>query len=463
MKLLSAIFLFFLTFSGLYSQSTFIVVDSIHIEGNKRTKEYIILNELDITVGDTVYFNDLAIKFKDNRNRVLDTGLFVDVNFNIKDLDNRSGNCSLNIIVKESLFIYPRLIFDLTDRNFNEWYYEHDADLNRINYGLVLEHKNITGNKDALQIKWQRGITHKYELEYTRPYFHKNNKLGLTFNILYKYSKEIAYNTFNNKLVFYRNKENNLLKQFRVSVGLTHRPGIFDTHGFTIAYYDNSIDRKVLDYNKNFFSDGVSQKYFSLSFSMKRDKRKYKMYPKGGFLVGGQITKSGLWIFNELNQLDISLNIEKYFYINKNYISAFIFKGKVRALGDDIPYYNNKAIGYDQDLINGYDLYVEDGKHYMYLKTSQRLGLLSGILDLNRHIFIKQFKYIPYEIYLSINFDMAYVNNNVNFVNNSFNNRVLNGHGVGMDMIIYNSLFQINYSINHLGEDGFFFYYRSTF
>jgi len=463
MKVIRFFIFFLLTIGSLYSQSTYIVVDSIVINGNNRTKPYIILNQMDIKRGDTIYFNDLAIKFKDNRNRILDTNLFVDVNINLKDFDTNTGHGTLLITVKESLFIIPRIIFDLTDRNFNEWYYEHDADLSRINYGIELEHKNITGNNDALQLKWQRGITHKYELKYKRPFLNKDNRLGLSLGVLYKYSREIGFSTFNNKLVFFKNKQKNLFKQFRISFGLTHQTTIFNKHEFSIYYFNNSIDPEVTLLNEDFFSNSEKQRNISLVYSFTRDKRKYKMYPIGGYLMGGKISKKGIGIFKDINQLNISLNVEKYFSINKNFISAYKYKGKIRVLGNDSPYFNNKAIGYEDDLINGYDLYVVDGKHFMYLKTAQRIKMFSGFFDLKRRSFIKQFSYIPFDFYLSINFDMAYVNNNVNFVNNSFENKLLYGHGVGIDMIIYNSLFQIKYSINHLGEDGIFFYYKASF
>jgi len=378
-------------------------------------------------------------------------------------LDTKTGHGTLLITVKESLFIIPKIIFDLTDRNFNDWYYEHDADLSRINYGIELEHKNITGNRDALHVKWQRGITHKYELRYIRPFLKKDNKLGLSFGVLYKYSREIAFTTLNNKLAFIRDENKNLFKQFRVSVGLMHQTTIFNTQEFTIFYFNNSIDSDVILHNVDFFAKSETQRSISLVYSFTRDKRKYKMYPEGGYLFRGKILKRGIGIFKDINQLDISINAEKYFPISKKFVSAYKLKGKIRVLGDDSPYFNNKAIGYENDLINGYDLYVIDGKHFAYLKTAQRLKMFSGLLDMNGRSIIKQFKYIPYEFYLSINFDMAFVNNNVNFVNNSFENRFLYGHGVGIDMIIYNSLFQINYSINHLGEDGIFFYYKANF
>jgi len=463
MKHFFILILFVFIATSSFSQSKFIVIDSILIEGNNRTKDYIITKELDIKEGDTIYFNKLGVTFQNNKNRVLNTGLFVDVSFNLKDLNTSNGSAKIYILVKESWYIFPKIIFDLVDRNFNVWFYENHASLKRINFGLGVEHKNLTGNNDALMLKFQTGVTKKIELEYSRPYLKKDNKIGFNFNVFYKFSKEIPYNTISNKLIYYRSKKN-IFKQLRIILGFTFRPKIFDVHSVNLKLSKNKITDFVIDeLNPNFFWSSTIQKYFSLSYSYIRDKRQYKRYPKGGYLLGGSLEKTGLGIFNSRNQLDLTMNFEKYFLINRNFISTYLFKVKYRIFGDESPYFNNKAIGYEEDLINGYELYVIDGKDFGYVKTAQKIKLFSGVFDFKNLVPIKQFNYIPYEIYLSINFDLGYVNNNVNFVNNSFNNRFLYGCGVGLDMVVYNNLINLNYSFNHIGEGGIFFDVKADF
>jgi len=462
MKHIFYIILIFFSFTSLFGQTKYVIIDTIVIEGNNRTKDYIIKNEIDISVGDTIYFNDLGRRFENNKNRILGTRLFVSADLNLKELNTESGISTLLIKVAESWYIYPKIIINLVDRNFNEWYYEHNASLKRINYGLGLNHINLSGNRDALELMFQRGVTNKFEIKYSRPFWNKNCKIGFNLDVFYKFSKELPYNTKYNKLVFIKENNKVLSNQFRVTSGFTFRPKIYDTQTINFSYFNSSIDSIILNnYNPDFFSGRLEQKYFLFSYSYTRDKRIYQLYPKGGFLLGGTIEKLGLGIYEDINQLNAYFSFEKYLYIKK-VISTYIFRGKYRFFGKESPYFNNKAIGYEENVLSGYDLYVIDGKDYAYLKTAQKIKLFENVFDMTKVVPIKQFNKIPYEIYFSLNFDIGYVNNNVNFVENSFNNRILYGYGIGFDFIIYNNLFNINYSFNHLGEKGIFFYYKSS-
>lgn len=457
--------LFVIVFSlPTFSQVKYVVIDSIQITGNNRTKEYILLNEMDIEVGDTILFNNLGIRFEKNKNRILGTKLFVNIDFNLKKLNTETGHSNLVVEVDESWYIYPKIILELTDRSFNEWYYQHDASLKRINYGLGLTYANLSGNKDVLELMFQRGITKKFEIKYSRPFWNKDCNIGFVFDVFYKYSKELAYDTKYNKLIFVKDDDKNIFKQYRISSSYTYRPKIYDTQTINFNYFNTSIDSIVLkNYNSDFLSGRTQQKYFLLSYSYFRDKRDYQLYPKGGFLLGGTIEKLGLGIFDDIDQLNLYFSYEKYFLINRNFISTYIFKSKYKLLGEESPYFNNKAIGYEENLLHGYDLYVIDGEDFAFFKTAQKFNLFDGSISMPTMVSLKQFKDIPYEFYLSINYDVGYVNNNVNFVENNFNNRFLYGYGVGIDVLAYNSLFSIDYSLNHIGDSGVFFYYKNEF
>ena len=45
-----------------------------------------------------------------------------------------------------------------------------NCDFDRVNYGIRIDHLNLTGRKDKFKIKFQQGYTRKYELEYNFPY-----------------------------------------------------------------------------------------------------------------------------------------------------------------------------------------------------------------------------------------------------------------------------------------------------
>ncbi len=462
MKFLFSISFLFISFNTLLAQIPFVIIDSIELTGNHHTKDYIIKNELDFTIGDTIFFTELEKSFKENKNRLLSTGLFVDAAFNLKKYDSNTNRGTISIKTIESWYIYPSVYFELTDRNFNDWFYDHNAKLNRINIALDLNHKNLSGNRDPLKIKIQRGITKKLELQYIRPFLSMNHRIGFIFNTMYKYSKEIAYNTENNKLVFYRDDDKNMLRQFRISTGIIFRPKLFLTHKFEMNFHDNLIDKIVqTKFNPDFFNENTKQKYFEVKYSFVYDKREFRVYPKGGYFIGFSMVKSGLGIFKDLDILDLFVSMEKYFPIYKNFISSYKFKVRKRLMNNKASYYNNKSLGYEDNYLNGYELYVIDGEDYFCVNSAQKLKLFSGKLNLKRLININQFQLIPYEFHLSFNFDLGYVNNNSNFVLNNFTNRFLYGYGPGLDMIIYNNYFQLNYSINHIGEGGIFFHYKT--
>ncbi len=456
----SSLILFF-SFSVL-SQSNFIVVDSILIEGNEKTRDYVLLQEIDFEVGDTLDLTKISSIFKTNSERLLGTGLFVQAKFNIGDLDETLKQAKIMLTVKESWYIFPVPILEITDRNFNEWYYDYNASLKRINYGIEFDYYNISGNNDALGFKIQGGVTKKFELDYNNPNLIKSKNIGFDFNTLYKYSKEIAYNTINNKTAKYKNYENNVFKLFRIRLGLIYRPTIENKSIFNVYYFDNNISEIIAnDYNPKFFGSGLKQRYFSLKYTFEYDTRKFKLYPDKGFMVNVSLEKRGLAIFDDIDQLILKSRIEKYFKITDYFISGYVFGGKKQLLSGNYGYFNNRGLGYQEDFLNGYELYVVDGEDYAYLKTAQRFRFLKGALKMNRFMPIKQFKYIPYDFYFCINTDVGYVNNDLNFGENDFTNRFLYGGGASLDMIIYNILFRFSYSFNHTGESGAFLYISS--
>jgi len=445
-----------------HAQVPFVVVDSINIGGNVHTKDYIIYNELDFAPGDTIYFDKIQKVFRDNKYRVLGTGLFVNAVFNLKKYNSATSRGNVDIQLNEAWYIYPVFGIELTDRNFNEWITEHNASLKRINFAAGIKHMNVSGNNDAGQIKIQGGTTKKFELDYKRPFFGSHYRGGFDLNIMYKFSKELAYNTINNKLVYVKNDEHNLFKQFRSKISFHWRPGIFNTHTVTLQYNNIRVADSILThYNPDFISGNPVQQSLDISYSLVHDKRQFQMYPEGGHYINFLIEKTGTGIFGDVDILNACLEVQKYFSFNKKYITAVKSKVKKNVYAKDIPYFNNRSLGYEEDYLNGYELYVIDGEDYFYSKFSQKIKLWSSVIDMQKILSLEQFRVIPMDIYFSLNFDTGYVNNNVNFAKNNFTNRWLYSYGAGLDINVYHNYFQLYVSFNHLKEAGVFFHYRN--
>ena len=132
-------------------------IRTIKIEGNRKTKEALILRELDLKLGDSVVITKLTDRLEYNQTLLMNTGLFNDVEINIKAWDQQEQDVDLSVKVVESWYIFPLPIFELADRNLNVWWTEHNASLKRVNYGLRFVYVNFSGNKDNLKLILQGG------------------------------------------------------------------------------------------------------------------------------------------------------------------------------------------------------------------------------------------------------------------------------------------------------------------
>lgn len=165
-----------------------IVVDEIILDGNKKTKDYVILRELEFSVGDTLDTDDLDALWHENEKRILSTGLFTHVI--LEDSVASSNHHIIKIKLQENWFIYPNVIFELADRNFNVWWNEQNRSLDRVNLGGRVNWINVSGHRDRLRLITQFGYTRKYDLEYGFPYLNKAKTLGIAAAVVYTENRE---------------------------------------------------------------------------------------------------------------------------------------------------------------------------------------------------------------------------------------------------------------------------------
>ena len=178
------LFLFFIEFINAQ-----VKINSIVIEGNKKTKEYIILRELPYQVGSFVakdslaYFNTIA------QQQLFNTSLFTEVLVSYST--NDSLNFNINIQLKERWYLFPIPYFRWVDRNFSQWWQQEHRSLDRVNYGINLRGSNFTGNNDKLTLGLITGYTQQAILRYQFPYVDKKLHYGVAFGIQYFTQKEL--------------------------------------------------------------------------------------------------------------------------------------------------------------------------------------------------------------------------------------------------------------------------------
>ena len=159
---------------GEISESAPVTIRDIIISGNKKTNERIILREIPFKEGEQYELNDLVKKIADAKRQLMNTVLFHEVAVEIKSFEE--NNADILIAVKERWYLFPIPYFKYIDRNLNEWLFENNASLKRVNYGIKVLYNNVSGYNDKLNLWLINGYTKQISINYDRLYIDKKLK-----------------------------------------------------------------------------------------------------------------------------------------------------------------------------------------------------------------------------------------------------------------------------------------------
>jgi len=433
-------------------QADFVVLRKVFLYGNKRTKDRIILREMDLQVGDTIFLANADTTLKTNRNRVYNTRLFNEVTLTL--LPDSGHYNSLLVEVTERWYIFPIPIFELADRSFNEWWYNQNRKLNRINYGVRFSDKNFRGRKEELRLIVQGGFTNKLGVGYTVPYLNRKQTWGLDIDVNYDQNKQISYRTLENKQQFLKNDD--LLRE-RIRAGITFflRKSFFGTHSFNLKFNSMSVADTIVKLNPNFAQSGQNkQRYLQLAYEFTFDKRDVRAYAHKGYYINFSYEQRGFTRWDDVNLSVFELSLSQYKPLGRNFFFASLSKGKA-FLPERIPYFNIRALGYDQDYVRGYDLYVVDAQSFVLQRLTFRKKLYERELHIHSYLPAKQFSKIPLAIYLNAYYDLGYAYSPTVFQGNQYlSNELLRGGGVGVDVVTYyDTVIRFEYSVNKMLEN----------
>ncbi len=439
-----------------------VVIDKIFIIGNKKTKENIIRREMSIHEGDSYVRAGLDEIIIDDRRRIINTKLFLNVNLNIVEL---SGH-KVDIIVRvsERWYFFPVPIFDLADRNFTEWWVNQKHDFSRVNYGLKLRHFNFRGRREILSMTAQFGYTKLFRLSYTFPYINRNQKIGLKIYGDYANNKNIAYKTIRHRLQF-MDSEKILRERWRGGASLTYRPNFYSTHSFGIGFSSTTVADTVVYENANYFSGGdINQRYIALTYSFVWDFRDFVSYPLTGAYLKIKANILGVGIFNDVNIFSVNARYSRYFDLGKKFYFGTSLAGYLSTPSAQ-PYYNYTGVGKSPDFMRGFERYFIEGPVYVVNKNNLKWEMFATEVDISRLIKMKQFSKIPFAAYISLNFEHGYIQNYPAYIENTlFSNRYIYGTGIGLDIVtFYDLVMRWEYSFNIEGENALFFNLHAAF
>ncbi len=441
--------------------TAFVVIRSFKIIGNKKTKDHIILREMGFGLNDTLaesYFQEQLAQAQKN---LMNISLFNFVSVNHVHEGNHQIDVFINVV--ERWYLWPSLIFEVADRNFNVWW--RARDWTRVNYGFTLTKYNMRGRRETLQLTARLGTWQQYRLAYNLPFIGKKLRTGLYLSYSYLRNREVGYKSFNNELLFYKNDSKYVRQEQVGRIKFTFRNKVFITHGLEGRYTSSWVDDTLQMIGPGYFSNNSSStQFFSLHYSFVSDHRDMKAYPLKGYLAGAEISQFGLGLLNKEPSgfLRADLEFRYYYTISKKWFTGFLAKTRL-ASSHLQPYYLQRGLGYGNDYIRGFEYYVVDGQQTYLSKVFVKYQLMAP-RTLDMGFGGDRFGKTHHAFYLNVFADGGFVSDKLYAKNNPLANRALGGIGVGLDYVTYyDRVFRVELAMNSKNEPGLFFHYGIPF
>ena len=297
------LFLFLLLLPFLKSQNLEnAVVSKIIIEGNKKTKDFILLREIHHQLHEPVD----TVKILNDKNRIENLGIFSGVDWELLPLDN--GTLILKYIVKESIQKTPPTIFP-TYNESKGW-----------SLNALWVFNNFRGQNQLLALSGSVGGEDTYGISFKDPWI-LNDHISFSFNIM----RNLYKNRFLNSDVE--------LKSMRIGVGKWFKDKIKTELSLASESKIFKLEQEIAQY-----------KYIHAYSNIRYDTRDIFWNPRRGFLISNSFEYLRGYDFKIFHTLIWNQSLSFYKKLNN------IQKNAVIALNGVI----QKKFGYKDRFFQNY-------------------------------------------------------------------------------------------------------------
>lgn len=445
-------------------------IAGIRITGNKITKNYIVRRELPFKEGADVSSETLKFLFDQTRYNLMNTKLFLEAVPLIDSVNDEA--IYVHILLKERWYLFPLPYIKWIDRNFNQWLYEQNADLNRINYGIKFTWENFTGRRDQVRFNIINGYNQEFKIYYEKPYSGKKLEHGYFIGAGYTRQRQLSYATDQHKQVFYPAIVNTdipfVRTAYQYEIGYTYRKGVNYRHSLRIKYQQEEIADTInlliasnADKLRAYFPGNKnSASFWQADYNFQYLNVDNNAYPWKGMAATATLLQRGFGL-SSLHSWAINGRIAKYYSFKNKYSLGFSGFGLI-TLPFDQPMFNVSSLGFGDVFMRGLEYYVIECLAGGILKTSLRREML----NVNIPTFLTQsdkYRKLPFKVVAKVFSDLGIAHNP--YANRGvLNNGLIYTYGLGLDIIgYYDIVVQIDLSANQLGENGLFLHLRQEF
>lgn len=420
-----------------------IIIEKIEVFGNDKTKPETVIREMEFGLGDSLSVADFLIKLDRSEQNIRNLRLFLEVSVFLTSLEN--NNASVTVYLRERFYHAPVPVFKLVDRNFNVWLQDYNLDFSRLTYGLNYSIRNLRGRDQTLTVGFNLGFNQTITASYNVPFI-ANSNIGMYSYIKLDRTKQIGYQTFENKLQFLSDDE--VVRSYaQAGFVFSYEENLYNLHSVGLQYMHTNVSDTVLQENPLYLLNGSNkQDFFQFSYRFQRDRRDRVIYPLRGNFWSFEFEKVGLGIFNDVNFFNLYGNYIQYFSPGMGFFLSSQFRFKTSAPFRQ-PYLNQQALGYKEFFVRGYELYVIDGQHYGLFKFNAKKKLLGFNIQSKKFLNDNRYEGFPLEFYFKAHLDAGYVNDRFHMTGNNLSNEWLLGGGIGLDMVLpFDAVLRLEYS-----------------
>jgi outer membrane protein assembly factor BamA len=439
---------------------TSVRVMGITVTGNAVTKDRIILRELVLSEGDTLGTEAFYERVERSRQNLMNTGLFNTVTVLPLFLDTRS--VIVEVVVNERWYLWPAIVFDLADPNFNTWWLTKDLD--RVNYGLYLYKYNFRGRNETIYAKAQFGYTNQYALRYKVPFIDRKQRWGFSIGGGYEQQAEITAGTVDNKRILIRNPDGSNRDEWRADLEVTLRRAHDVRHAWRVGIVGAEVQDTIVEQALDYF-DGREQRtrYLTVGYSLIRDRRDVRIFPRSGHYAELRVDRLGLGLLGEAEP-DVTTfygTVKQWWPVKERSTIAIALRGKLTQ--GTPPYYVQEGLGYSAQ-VRGYEYYVADGEHFVLGRANYVFTLYRPRTFRMEAVPLEAFRTLHVALYLNLFADAGRVWDSRYAARNFLNDQWQSGYGAGLDLVTsYDQVVRGEYTFNALGEHGFFLHFTQPF
>jgi outer membrane protein assembly factor BamA len=401
-------------------------IKSIIIQGNDKTKDYVILREMSTKIGDSLSQESLL----QDQNRIYSLRLFNRV---AVTSDTAGDSATVFVDVNERWYWFPYPILGFRFR-----------DISKLYYGVGFTHQNFRGRNEKLYVSFALGYDRWVSFHYQNPKLTDNDDIFFGFDGSYGRSPNLSVQTSSYDQYYYD-----------ANISLGKRFGLYQTILGTVGYdiqqvSDPSVGRTLSTSGRDAYA------YSSLNYTY--DSRNIAEYATEGTYVGIGFNKSGFGE-SQVNLATYAFDLRQFLPINDDWSVGVRTFGNFTE-GGLIPIYRHVYYGYGERL-RGYFHDILEGEDIMGGNLEFRIAILKPRYLKLSFIPVPEFSVLRYGLYAGIFADGG----KIWYRSQSFpGGNWLSGYGAGLHFLLpYSLVVRTEYAFNNVGRGQLFVDLEASF